>query len=145
MTHAATMGASSCATMAIGNFKAGQKEVNDAYIANPSKFVEPPTGDSVDQFYGNTVLPTRQDLGRTKDYPFEKLMQDLEKSSLKTKFTIAVLNQGQYLGNDKYWHKQLTKWGFKLFEKTQNSIGSVNYIYSRNPNVVAITKEEASS
>lgn len=143
MTHIATLGTSSCATIAIGGFKAGNKELNDNYLANKSSFKEPAEGLTVEGFSSNILMPIAQDLGRTKDYPFERLMEDLEKSSLKNKLVIATLNQSQYLGNDCYWHQQLKKWRFTLFTKTRNEWGSVNYMYIRNPLEVEITKEEA--
>jgi len=143
MTHVATMGCSSCATIAIGGFKAGQKEINDAYLKDPKSFVEPKEGLTLDGFYNNVLYPTSQPLGKTKEYPFEKLMQDLKTSSMSSKFVIATINQGQYMGNERYWHKQLVKWGFQLFKKANNSIGSVNYIYFRNPNEVEIKDGEA--
>ncbi len=142
MSYVATMGTSSCATIAIGGWKEGQKELNEKYKADPSSFKMPAGGVTVDQFYDKILFPTSQDLGRSAEMPFTKLMQDIDKGSLKTKFIIATLNLYQYQGNAEYWPNELRKHGFKLFAKCNNSIGTVNYIYMRNPNVVEIQEGE---
>jgi hypothetical protein len=145
MTHIATLGTSSCATIAIGGFKEPNKEKNDAYIDNTKTFKDDAVGMSVKEFSDKVLYPVSQPLGRTKDYPLEQLMQELERSALAGKLIIATLNQNQYMGNNLYWHKQLKKWGFKLFTKTNNNWGSVNYMYIRNPSEVALTEEEKAS
>ena len=145
MTHIATLGTSSCATIAIGGFKDGQREANEAYIADPKTFKGPKNGMTVDEFSSKVLYPVSQPLGKTGDYPFEKLMQDLNKSGMSGKLVIATLNQHQFMGNDQYWHKQLKKHGFKLFTKTSNNWGSVNYMYIRNPSEQKITEEEAAA
>lgn len=145
MTHVATLGTSSCATIAIGGFKGNNMADNEVYLQNPSSFKEGTSGLSVQDFSNNVLLPTSQNLGRSRDYPFEALMVAIDKSALKTKLVMATLNASQYMGNGQYWHKQLKKHGFKMIEKTQNSWGSVNYMYMRNPSRVAMTKEEEES
>jgi len=142
MSYAATMGTSSCATIAVGGFKAGQMELNEAYKANKKSFVCPKDGYSVDEFSSNIIYPTSQPLGRTFDMPFEKLMEDLADSALSSKFVIATINKSQWLAKDNYWGKELRRWGFKLTFKCNNSIGMMNYIYTRNPNGVEIGEGE---
>ena len=134
MTRLATMGTSSCATLAIAGFKADSKQLNEAFINTPQAYSEPSEGMNVSEFYNNIIYPTSQPLGHTKEYPFEKLMKDLEKHTLGTKFTIVTLNQAQYTMDDSYWPKQLEKWGFELVDKTNNAIGSMCYIFTRNNN-----------
>jgi len=142
MSYVATMGTSSCATIAVGGFKEGQRENNEKYKADKASLVLPKEGQSVEGFYNNTLYPTTQPLGRSYELPFEKVMEDIEACGLKTKFIIATLNIYQYNGNSEYWPNELNRWGFKLVSKTNNSIGSINYIYVRNPNVVAIEDGE---
>lgn len=131
MSRIATMGTSSCATIAINGFKPKDKQLNEAYLADPTK-VTKGAGLSVAEFYSRVLYPTSQPLDHTADYPFELLMKELEKSSMVTKFTIVTLNEYQI--QDGYWQKQLEKWGFNLVDKTKNTIGSMNYIFTRNKN-----------
>lgn len=141
MPHVATMGTSSCATISIGGFKTGDTIAqNEAYKAD--KTVPKTTGMTVKEFYSKVLYPTSQPLGKSCDLPFTKLMEDIEESSLKTKLVMATLNQYQYNGNDRYWHNELKSWGFVLVAKTKNTIGSVNYVYMRNPNAVEIEEGE---
>lgn len=142
MSYLATLGTSSCATSAIGGFKTGQRKANEAYKATPADFNAPTDGLSVQGYYSKILHPTAQELGRTHDLPLEKLMQDIEASSMKTKLLMATLNTPQYQEDDNYWPKELKKWGFKLIAKTKNTIGTVNYMYMRNPNEVAIEEGE---
>lgn len=129
MSRLATMGASSCATIAVSGFKREDQQLNEQYNANPSDYKEE-EGMTVDEFYDDVLYPTRQDLGRTKNYPFDLLMSRINDTRMKDKFIIAVVNQSQYGGG--YWPKVLEKHGFSLIDKTNNNIGSVNYIYTRN-------------
>lgn len=135
MTKVATMGTSSCATIAINGFKHGQKEINEKYKKDGT--VPNSEGLSVEAFYKDILYPVDQPLGCSRDLPFTKLMEDITaQKHLKTKFCIATLCPYQYMGEDKYWHRELKKWGFKLVRKTRNSTmsGAVNYVYIRNPN-----------
>ena len=142
MSYVATMGTSSCATIAIGGFKDGQHALNEAYKANPTTFVPPSVGYSVEQFYSKVLYPTAQELGRSHDLPLEKMMQGIDACDLKGKFIIATFNQTQWLAKDGYWAKELRRHGFKLVTKTNNDIGSMNYIYIRAPLEVPITAGE---
>jgi hypothetical protein len=143
MTRVATMGVSSCATIALAGWKEGQRELNEAYKKDPKSFKAPTTGMSVKAFCDDIIYPTSQPLGHTHELPFEKLMQDLEKSGLKNKFMIATLNLYQYQGNKNYWPNELNRWGFVLIDKVNNDIGTINYIYVRNTNnKVPIEKDE---
>jgi hypothetical protein len=135
------MGASSCATIAVGGFKDGQYEANEKYKKD-KVFEKPSEGYSVSEFYSKIIYPTSQPLGKTYEMPFEKLMKELQASPLKTKFTILVMNEYQYQAKDNYWANEANRWGFTLAYKTKNTIGSVNYVYIRNPNEVAIKEGE---
>ena len=130
MTRLATMGTSSCATIAIQGFKTADKAMNEAYLADPAGYAVPTVG-TVQSFYDMVLYPTQQDLGRTGDYPFELLMKEIMEGSMKSKFKLLTLNAGQ---NMHYWPEQLAKHGFILIDKTKNSIGTMNYIYAQSPN-----------
>jgi hypothetical protein len=133
MTHIATMGTSSCATIAIGNFGKYPKpnaeiERNQAYLADPTSVkIE---GMTVGEFYSKILYPTDQPLGTTAEYPFDLLMEELEKSRMNDKFTIITLNEDQ--NTVPHWQERLAHWGFFLIDQTKNNIGTMNYIYTRN-------------
>ena len=131
MTHLATMGTSSCATISIGNFgKYGKDQIdlNKKYLADRKSFKL--KGMSVAQFYDKILYPTSQPLGTTGEYPFDRLMEELEDSPMNDKFTIITLNEGQ--NKEEHWQERLKHWGFFLIDQTKNNIGSMNYIYTRN-------------
>lgn len=141
MSRLATMGTSSCGTIAIQEFKkVGNKsgmDVNEAYIADPKSFTAPEGEgeNSATDFYNNVLYPTIQELGRTKQMPFEMLMQQIDAHlSLRNKFTIATINHSQFMLNDYYWPRQLEKWGFVYSHATKNSTMGmgVNHIYIRD-------------
>ena len=128
MSRLATMGTSSCATIAISGFKDQDLNRNKQYLKNPEAFVEPVN--SVDTFYNSILYPTSQPLGKTDEYPFDALMKAIDKSSMKDKFTIITLNEYQY--KVQHWLERLEHWGFTLMDKTKNNIGSMNYVFIRN-------------
>lgn len=133
MTCLATMGTSSCATIALQGFKDEDYHMNEKYLADTSSFV--PTNKNVDWFYGSILYPTKQDLGRTDSMPFTYLMERIkEHHKLNRKFLIATLNGYQVgpLGKG-YWIKQLKEWDFKHMHSTINSIGGGrNYVFVRD-------------
>lgn len=130
MSRVATMGASSCATIAVSGFKKTDEKLNEDYkIGVYSKEKD---GHSVQDFYDKVLYPTAQNLGRSKEYPFNKLMELIDDGPLYSKFIIAVLNEQQQKGG--YWPNILEEHGFALIDKTKNDIGSVNHIYTRNHN-----------
>lgn len=140
MARLATMGASSCATIAIQGFKTvGDEtayEANEKYLLNPKAFTKTIKDDEgrycVAGFYNNILYPTDQQLGRTADYPFDALVDAIEKTSMKDKFIITVLNNHQKNFQNGYWPRRLEARGFKLIDKSKNNIGSMNWIYVRN-------------
>jgi hypothetical protein len=141
MTHVATMGAGSCATIAISGFasKFGPNyEMNQKYLADPSKYKLDLKGEmSVSRWYDKILYPVKQELGRTGEYPFDLLMQTIEDhGSLAGKFTVIVLGSGQLVEKNGYWSDRLKHWGFEVMDKTDNSIGSINTIFVRNKNRV---------
>lgn len=136
MAMLATMGAASCATMAIGQFKNDATEFNEAYLADKkANRVEYKDGHSPTWFYNSIIFPTRQDLGRTANAPFDQLMDDIESHcAMSKKFIIATLSP--YQNNiQEYWKTRLLARGFELIDTTKNSTmgGDVNYVYVRNP------------
>ncbi len=141
MTHAATMGTFSCATMSIGSFKGNNRELNESYKKDPKSWATPKEGLSVEQFSSQILYPTSQPLGRTHDMPFEKLMQDIKKI-LPDKLISATLNETQFMGNDHYWPKELKRHGFRLMAKTRNSWGQLNYVYMAIPREEKIQDKE---
>ena len=102
----------------------------------------PKAGLSAAAFYSDVLYPTSQPLGRSYEMPFERVMEEITASPLNSKFVILTINASQYRGNDNYWPNEFNRWGFQLTTKTKNSIGDVNYIYTRNPSVVAINDGE---
>lgn len=141
MTRAATMGTSSCATFAIAGFKQDHIDENEKYRADPDNYVldqsnfstKYPGKGTVGEWFSEFIGPTSQPLGATKDYPFDMLMEEIKKhGTCYDKFTIATLNEFQQEGNDQYWPKRLTEHGFELIDKTQNNMGTVCYVYTRN-------------
>lgn len=143
MTRVATMGTSSCATIAIQDFKFKPKDVanprdwNEVYRESKSFTLE---GKSVQNFYDNILYPTDQELGRSGQYPFDALMDAIDNSSMETKFIIATLNKAQYNLNDKYWDTRLKARGFVMFDATKNSIGQECYLYNRSNNRIDLPK-----
>jgi hypothetical protein len=132
MSRIATMGTSSCATIALAGFKQGQKELNEAFKAGLWEGNKQDAFDSVKNFWSKTLYPTSQPLGATDEFPFTLLMKALDESRMVDKFIIATLNEHQQQGLGGYWAKELTAHGFKLVDKTKNNIGSMCYIYIRN-------------
>lgn len=135
MTRVATAGTSSCATISIAHFKGDNIDLNEAYKADKNSF-DGPTGEgkTVDDFYYDILYPTKQPLGHTGEYPFERLMEEIDDSEMSTKFILATLNSWQFNQNDKYWPKELERHGFKLMDVTDNTIGARCYIFVRNNN-----------
>ena len=136
MTHVATMGTSSCATIAIGGFKGEvAMAINEAYKDTKEITTDTNRSDySVNQFYSKVLYPTDQQLGRSMDMPFTKLMEDIDNSSMSTKLIIATLNEYQVEHKNKYWPTELAKFGFELVDKTKNTIGQMCYVYIRSNN-----------
>lgn len=132
MTRAATMGSSSCAAIAIAHFKGQNYEDNVRYLESGEG--SKGEGLSVDEFYTDIIYPTEQPLGHTAEYPFDMLMDHIDKSRLKTKFIIATLNQSQMMLKDGYWPKRLKERGFEPMDKTKNDIGQPCVIFVRNNN-----------
>lgn len=144
MPHVATMGTSSCATISIGGFKWGDafgdnEKYKESGESNESE------GLTVNEFYRKVLYPTSQPLGKSRDMPLRKLMDDIDESSLRSKLIMATLNHSQYMVKERYWHKELLECGFELVTKCSNSIGSTNYIYIRNPSKLEIEEGEASA
>lgn len=130
MTRLATMGTSSCATIAIAGFKPNQKELNEKYKESKNPEMEPKN--TIQNFYHKILWPQAQPLGHTGEYPFELLMEKIEESKMKDKFIIITLNKRQKEGDAGYWPKELKRWGFSLIDATKNNIGQPCYVYTRN-------------
>lgn len=144
MTKVATMGTSSCATIALQGFKAkgsalgsfDNKNENEKYLSG-NRTIDPkdPCWDSIRDFMSEVIGPTRQDLGRTEDLPFDKIMDFFDSDvhpgkSFGGKFIITTLNNSQE--TEGYWPKRLKERGFVKIDMTSNDMGSVNHIYTRN-------------
>jgi len=134
MTKLSTMGASSCATIAIQGFKDSDVNLEIEYQTT-GKYKKYKQG--VNWFYNNVLYPTNQALGRTSHYPFSALMEEINRSSMRDKFIIAVLNEYQQ-HKSTFWTDLFEQHGFELVDVTHNNIGTDNYIYVRN---LARTKE----
>lgn len=141
MSFLQTMGTHSCATIAIGSFKGDNYERNEEYLADKNKGPSliktdkvgamKPVG-TVDNFYNQILYPTIQDLGRTVDYPFDMLMDEIDKSCMHDKYTVVTLHEAQMNFQNGYWPNRLKERGFDLVDRTKNNIGSMNYIFVRN-------------
>jgi len=131
MSRIATMGTSSCATIAISGFKPEDYTLNETYLTD-QKMTGKGNGLSVKEFYDEILYPTSQLLGHTAQYPFELLMGELDKSRMRDKFIITTLNKSQTEYMKGYWLKVLKKWGFVRIDKTNNDIGEICYIFTRN-------------
>lgn len=79
------------------------------------------------------VLDVNQPHGETDEYDLDSLMDAVDKVWPRGLSMIAVLNSGQYMLKDQYWHKRLLKHGFKLTRKFKNPTGGVCYVYLRIP------------
>ncbi len=135
MTRLATAGTSSCATISIAHFKGDNMDLNEAYKADKNSFSGLADEDkTVKNFYDDVLYPISQPLGHTGEYPFERLMEEIDDSEMSTKFILATLNSWQFNKNDKYWPKELERHGFKLVDVTDNTIGERCYIFVRNNN-----------
>lgn len=135
MTKLATMGTSSCATLAIQGFTEKATfpnyQKNEAYL-NEGKGNEERMTTTVGRFLSDVLWPFEQDLGRTDNYAFDELMDKLEHHGVHKKFIIATLNEHQTHFKDGYWPKRLEARGFSLIDKTNNDDGMICYIYTRN-------------
>lgn len=140
MTKIATMGTSSCATIAIQGFT--NKDGYDHYleelkyqgapVKDRKKFV--PNKDAK-WFYDTVLFPVIQELGRTEDMPFSLCMEQIDKGPLKTKYIVVTLNDFNFNFQNYFWPKLLRKHKFSLVSTTKNSIGgAINYVFVRNPN-----------
>lgn len=138
MTRIATMGTSSCATIAIAGFKDEQKKLNESYRKDPNSFKL--EGLSVDEFYDKVLYPVSQPLGSTGEYPFDLLIEKLNRSAMRGKFIIATLNSYQFFNG--YFTRLLLENGFSLVDKTKNSIGEMNYVFIRNGSKRDITDKD---
>lgn len=129
MTKLATMGTSSCATIAIQGFKGCDVELEKEYQRTG---VKSERARDVGWFYDNILYPVEQKLGRTSNFPFSQLMDMIDESEMHSKFIIAVLNE--YQQDQEFWPPLLEARGFKLIDTTMNDIGSLNFVYVRNNN-----------
>lgn len=134
MTRIATAGMYSCATIAISGFKDVDRDLNDDYEKDAKSFKGLKDGLTARKFYNDVLYPTSQPLGKTGEYPFTRMMEEIDDCNLSTKLIVAALPEFQLA--DGYWRQRLEKWGFKEITKTQNTIGSVNTLFIRNPNEV---------
>ncbi len=130
MSRLATMGTASCATIALSGFSMLDIKRDQEYLSDPSSFKYP--NKSVRWFYDEILYPTEQVLGRTDEYPFTRLMQEIGKSDMKDKFIITTLSNSQTQFEDGYWLDKLKEFDFVLLEKTDNNIGEVCHIFTRD-------------
>lgn len=139
MTHVATSGTGSCATISISRFKGDNYTNNIAYM-NGKPLEELSFSEKSDsnltpsQFYNEILYPTSQPLGKSKEVPFEALMEGIENCGLRRKMIFVALNEQQSLANDGYWVEQLKRWEFVEVDRVNNDIGMMNRIFIRNVN-----------
>lgn len=138
MTRLATMGTSSCATLALQGFKNEDILLEKAFKEKGDKAVYPKPHSkdgnnlNVADFYSQILYPTTQNLGRTGDYPFSYLMDLIQgHRTMKGKFIVITINSVEY--NRGFWPEKFEGRGFKLLDVTKNSLGGqLNYIYVFN-------------
>lgn len=145
MTMLCVMGTHSCATMSIGSFKGENKDLNEKYKADKSTFDEGllKSEETVKWFRDNIMMPVRQGIGRTANYPFQALMDTIDATDLKPKACFATLNQSQYQLDNHYWEKELLRNGFVKFGEVVNNWGSMNHLYVRNLKLIPVQEGEA--
>lgn len=159
MPRLATTGNTSCASMAIGGFKFRWDPIkdNEEYLADKNNYVLYENSDcklddlersaksslSVGDWFNKIMFPVAQDLGESRDYPFDMLMDLIEKNEdTHTKHLSVLINQRQYMEKDMYWPKRFKERGFKLCNKFNNDIGYVNYLFEKTPLSVPIAEED---
>lgn len=145
MTRLATMGTSSCATMAISGWKSEDKVLEEAYLAGNFKYdpeADTARGDvPLHLVPGKLIYPLSQPMGESYDYPFSFIMDWLDgvievngtkNPSIGAKFIILTLNDSQYqIG---YWKDKIEARGFKKIDQSWNNAGEMNHIFTRNTN-----------
>ena len=137
MSRLATSGMFSCATIAVSGFKPEDRDLNDRYEANPDAWEGLTDGMDVAQFYDDILYPVSQPLGKTGEYPFTRLMEEMrdhydgEDECIAHKFVVCALPDFQLM--DGYWLDRLHKWGFEEWTTVDNFIGATNHIFYRKP------------
>lgn len=135
MSRIATMGTASCACFAVAGFSDEDMKREMKYMEDPSSFNNPAPNKTVKHWYDKVLYPTSQPLGQTGNYPFSRLMEeirDVKDGRMDDKFIIITINSYQYNKEGKFWPKRFEHWGFELFDKTQNNLGELCYIFVRN-------------
>lgn len=143
MPRLQTAGTHSCSQIAIGDFKTYLPtgnfiQANKEYLESGRSYEDDANcskdGMTVEDFRDDILLPTAQELGRTKAYPFDQLMDLIDNSDLKGKYITVNLPGFQKNAEDMYIHKRLLERGFEEIDQTHNNWGEVCYIYVRNLN-----------
>jgi hypothetical protein len=141
MPRLETSGMRSCAVCSISGFEGAIK-------ANKQWKKEKKTPSSSDYGYvgywfNNGLITVSQEYGESDDYIFTQLMQCIDAHEYgRGKVLMVTLSKTQYLQQDKYWHKELKRWGFRLKVKTQNLNGEDNYIYMRVPKSIPLNGDQ---
>lgn len=99
----------------------------------------------VDDFHDDELVTHSQEFCRTPDFgSFEELMfHVVDHGGMETKVLLATLNETQYYACDKFWHKRLKKWDFKLTKRFKNRHGEPNFFYMRVPKQMRIKLDGA--
>lgn len=132
MSMLQTAGTHSCATIAIGSFKGDNYERNEKYKATKEVIRKKMSGLDVENFCNDILYPTKQDLGRTDDFPFEYLMDEIAKH-LSDKLITVTLNESQRYEHDGYWPKEFKRHGFVEVDRVNNEWGQTCSLYIKNP------------
>lgn len=141
MPKLATSGMNTCAIISIGYF--GGKEDNERFKSQYGTYRES-TRQDIKNFLVTQIRTSLQVPSETNDYPFEEIMRCIECTDyFDDKVYMCTLNRYQYMKDDKYWHKELKRWRFRLVRKTKNDHHGVdNYIYMRIPGQIPLNGDQ---
>lgn len=140
MPRIQTAGTHSCSQISIGDFYTvgGQVEYesNEAYLNDKERFNPILEDDNMDirEFSDKILMPTEQELGRTKVYAFDYIMDQLDHNvgDLGSKFITVNLNSSQQNYRDGYWLTRLKERGFEKAYDIDNEWGQKCSLFVRN-------------
>lgn len=133
--------ASVCLLNSIKSEKASIKKREE----NFDQWCDEDLSEFVDEFYDDELVTHTQEFGCTPNFgSFEELMfHVVNHGGMEAKVLLATLSQTQYYACDKFWHKRLKKWGFKLTKRFKNRNGEPNFFYMRIPKQMTIKLDGA--
>lgn len=147
MAMLSSMGTHSCATMGIGGISCKRGDIN-SYEENEEYRSDPENYELYDwsrmkkrgqcealRFFNYHIYPHGALPSESRDYPFDMLMDIIDREDQLTKFYIATINKYQFYDRDFYWPRRFIARGFNLYKKIKNKSGTNNYIFIRDGDV----------